>query len=413
MRIAVVTVGCRTNRAESEEMESILAESGHEIVRDGDSPDVVILNTCTVTAKADAQCRQIVRKAVGSGVRVIATGCAVELNKHSLSEAFPQVEFFGNMSKDSIVKILKPHTSCSASIFLPQRHRPILKVQEGCDNTCSYCIIPKVRGASRSVPLETILDQAKKIEEGGFREVVLSGIHLGQFGKDHNPPLTLADLVDMLLDNVQHCRLRLSSLEVNEVDDRILARMADRQLCCHLHIPLQSGDDNILIKMNRAYSTQAYGACIEKISALVPGVSIGADVIVGFPGEDESSFCKTYEFIESLPLAYLHVFAFSPRKGTPAAKMSNRVPLNIVKERSRRLRLMGNRMKSAFIQSQIGRTLDAVVESRNEKCYVATTGNFIRLAFDAPDDIRHGSLVSVRLVEAGGSIPRADLVTMM
>ncbi len=394
-------MGCRSNQAESAKIEADLLQHGHELADSADGAEVFILNSCTVTAKADAQCRRMISKALKSGQRVIVTGCSAEINKEKLLKAFPSVELFGNSEKNNIInKIGQSFQNLDNVIPVPHRHRPIVKIQDGCDNFCSYCIVPYARGRSRSRPMQDIINEAMNLEQSGFNEIVLSGIHLGMYGKDIHETIDLVVLLQALLLKTHIPRIRLSSLEVPEMNEKLLEVISEERICNHLHLPLQSGSNAILRAMNRNYTAMDYETCVQTVLRRIPDLCLGADVMVGFPGEDDSSFAETEAFIERLPLSYLHVFSFSRRDGTPAATMTGQIPENVKKSRSERLRQLGMRKRRAFISSQLGRTTPVLVESVHHTKYHATTRNFIKAVFQSTKRHPMGSLVTVTLDEA-------------
>ncbi|HSW61830.1 MAG TPA: tRNA (N(6)-L-threonylcarbamoyladenosine(37)-C(2))-methylthiotransferase MtaB [Dissulfurispiraceae bacterium] len=400
MKIAVLTLGCRSNQAESAQIEADALRYGHILANASERADICVINTCTVTEKADAQCRRMISKALKAGQRVIVTGCSAEMNRKKLLKAFPEIELFGNEDKQHIInKIGKSSERMHGFTTLPSRHRPIVKVQDGCDNFCSYCVVPYARGRSRSRSLHEVIAEVVKLESGGFNEIVLSGIHLGMYGKDHSFKSDLSHLLKELLLKTKMPRIRLSSLEVNEIHSELLEVLSEERICNHMHLPLQSGHDRILKAMNRRYSVHDYEQCVLTIWKRNPDISLGADVLVGFPGEDDKSFDEAESFIKNLPLSYLHVFPYSRREGTPAAKMQRQIPENIKKKRSQRLRQLGALKRKDFIRSQAGKIETAIVESvRHGEC-CATTGNYIKVVFQSREHHAAGSLVTVRFDE--------------
>lgn len=410
MKIAVVTMGCRSNQAESAQIEAGLLRLGHSLANASEQADICVLNTCTVTAKADAQCRRMIRKAVNAGQRVIVTGCSAEMNRARLLQVFPEIELFGNDDKQNIINVIGRSSKILHEIITPPtRHRPVVKVQDGCDNFCSYCIVPYARGRSRSRSMHEVVSEVAELESMGFNEIVLSGIHLGMYGQDTGGHTDLPQLLKELLVKTKIPRIRLSSLEVNEINDEFLEVLSEERICNHLHLPLQSGHDAILKAMNRRYTSRDYEACLLSIRNRSPDICLGSDVIVGFPGENDASFNESESFIERLPLSYLHVFPYSRREGTPAAKMSGQIQETIKKERSQRLRHAGAVMRKDFIRSQAGKIETALVESvRLGEC-CATTGNYIKVIFESRERLIKGSLVTVRLDEGFSDYCRAHV----
>lgn len=362
MNISVLTLGCKANQAESSIIEANLQSAGNNIVDLSEKPDICIINTCTVTMKSDYESRQLIRRARKAGSKVIVTGCYSELNKDRVTEMDGVDAVIDNNNKFSIINRLTGigiNTTLTPKNY--RRSRFFIKVQDGCNFACSYCIIPKARGRSSSIALENILEQVSAISDN-YSEVVLIGIHLGTYGYDLIPKVKLSELVRAILSKTDIKRIRLSSLEINEVDDELIELLHDKRLCSHLHIPLQSGDDRILSLMNRQYDSNTYRRGVEKISHVLPEISIGADIITGFPGEGEQEFDNTRRFIEALPLSYLHVFSFSPRTGTRASEMPMNIEPSLIKERSNTLIALGQRKKQAYMKRQIGKTLETLID---------------------------------------------------
>lgn len=378
----------------------------------GQTADLVILLTCTVTAVAGRQSRQMARRLAREhpDARVVVTGCDAQAAAQSYVreglEVVGHAELAGLAAR--LAKAPAPSPAPPPSLPLappdagpfclgyrpPQagRTRGLLKVQDGCDAHCAYCIVPQTRGRPRSLPLEQACQLWRQLGDSGAAEVVLTGVHLGRYGHDLTPPLGLLELVQALLAAHPAPRLRLSSLEVSEVGDSLLALMAAQpRLCDHLHIPLQSGSDRLLKAMGRPYGTATYAARLRAVARALPSVCLGADIMVGLPGEQEADFAQSEELIASLPLAYLHVFPYSPRPGTPAAQMPGRVPGPVAKARAARLRALGRQKRLAFLSSQEGRVLEAVVEASG----LARTGNYCLARLDKPAAV--GATVRVRL----------------
>lgn len=400
MKIAVLTLGCKTNQAESMRMEHALNKAGHQIVDISEKPDLCIINTCAVTSKADYQSRQVISKALKNTTKkVIVTGCYAELNKEQLENMGCDIEVIGNINKDSIINMISNGFSINnTSLGMHARHRPIVKVQDGCNYSCSYCVIPMVRGRSRSVAVDDVINEIKSYEALGYKEIVITGIHLGTYGYDLKPKKTLSFLLHNILKNTNIPRIRLSSLEVKEIDDELIQLLKEDRVCKHLHVPLQSGDDNILKLMNRTYSVRDFISGVEKILKNVPDIALGTDVIVGFPGEGELEFNNTKQLIESIPFSYLHVFPYSSRPKTKAATFTNQVPGAIKKERVSILREIGMVKKQDFIKKNIGRTLDVIVEERCYEGVIGTAGNYIKVILKDSSDAEAGMLVNAHIL---------------
>jgi|WetSurMetagenome_2_1015567.scaffolds.fasta_scaffold00106_28 threonylcarbamoyladenosine tRNA methylthiotransferase MtaB len=399
MKIAVLTIGCRTNQAESAHLEEALGKLGHEITNLPVGADIVIINSCSVTASADRQSRQLISRALKAGAKVIVTGCYADLNREKLINQFDGIQVVTNNLKDNIIDLIPGQRQNNPeSETNIRRHRPIIKVQDGCNNSCSYCVIPLARGRARSILPESVLEEALKYESLGFHEIVLSGIHLGQYGQDLNPVINLDNLLRLLIRETGISRIRLSSIELSEVTDEILDIMKGGRICHHLHIPLQGGTDKILKSMNRHYTIDEYKSCVEHIVASCGNVGIGADVMTGFPGEGDKDFESALLNIAALPLSYLHVFPFSARPGTEAIEMPDQVPVQVKKQRTAMMLELGESKRARFILQNLGCEHDIVVESSVNGGIIGTTSNYIRVVVDSGNDIMPGSLIKIRIV---------------
>lgn len=396
MKVSVLTLGCKVNQAESSQIEGSIKAHGHSLVELSDRPEVCIINTCTVTAKSDYQSRQLIRRAQKAGAKVIVTGCYSELNKSAVKAMDGIIDVADNSDKLHTIKELVGLTSTGLSDIENNKSRFFVKVQDGCSFSCSYCIIPKARGASRSVAISEVTEKVSQASSL-YSEVVLTGIHLGTYGYDLIPKVSLYDLVKCILTDTLIKRIRLSSLEINEINEGLLSLIQGDRVCKHLHIPLQSGDDRILRLMNRNYNVNDFLKGIDDIYRKIPGISIGTDVIAGFPGEGEREFRNTIDILDSLPLSYIHVFPYSDRPGTKASAMPDTVSPQDKKERSSMLRGLSMAKKRAYMQLQIGKTLDAVIEERLDEYHcIGITGNYLKLKV-ATKENRHRDLVPVRV----------------
>jgi threonylcarbamoyladenosine tRNA methylthiotransferase MtaB len=285
------------------------------------------------------------------------------------------------------------------------RTRPFLKIQDGCDTFCTYCIVPLARGRSRSLPLENVLDNIGKLAKAGYREVVLTGIHLGAYGHDLSPATNLSTVMERIQELRPIDRVRLSSIEPFELTEKILAQALKSDIFCrHFHIPLQSGDAGILKKMGRPYSPQLFGDLINKIHRFMPDAAIGVDVLIGFPGESESAFKNTYKLIEKLPISYLHVFPFSARPGTKAADLPDKVDAGIIKDRCERMRILGNEKRMKFYQAFVGQVLSILIETEREASTNFLKGissNYLPVLIDAGDKFKN-KIVEVQIQKLEG-----------
>ena len=387
MKIGLTTLGCKVNQCDAAALSKILQDCQHIIVPFNSIADVYIINTCTVTAFADFQARQLIRRATRTnpGARIIVTGCYAQTQAEALAGIDGVTLVAGNDQKHRIADLLTCPVSeaqkiVAGDIFrhteflsapvsrLMDRTRAFLKIQDGCDSFCTYCIVPYARGKSRSLPHQSVLDGVRDFIEQGCREIVLTGIHLGYYGQDLFPRIDLTRLLEPILSDNPDVRFRLSSIEPNEISSALLGLFGQyKNLCPHLHIPLQSGDDAILQMMKRQYDAAFFRSLISKVAAASPDIAIGMDVMVGFPGEGETQFDQTRKLLSDLPVAYLHVFPYSERPGTAATAFHPKVPEKIKKERAAILRELGAKKREAFSLRFLGQTLPVLVERTKDK----------------------------------------------
>jgi len=409
MKVSILTLGCKVNQSESAIIEGTLINNGFSIVGLSEQPDYSIINTCTVTAKSDYQSRQLIRRAVKSGSKVIVTGCYSQLKPNDINNIEGDISIVDNMNKLHIINMLINNIK-SITFNYSNRSRPYLKVQDGCNFRCTYCIVPKARGRSKSVDIKDVVMQAIQLEQAGFQEIVLTGIHLGLYGHDLRPKAKLSDLLKTLLKNTTIRRIRLSSIEVKEVDNELIDLLKEQRICKHIHIPLQSGDDTILKLMNRRYTRKDYVSVVEKILNKVPGIAVGADVIVGFPGEGYTEFLNTKRLLDSIPIAYLHIFPFSSRPNTLASKMSNQNTHYIKKERFNDLNALNIKKKRAYMLSHINKTLDIIIEEqRTDHTLIGTSSNYLKVRVPAKGYPK-GSLVYVGVSKIEGDMLGGDSI---
>lgn len=389
VKVSIVTLGCKVNQAEMSEMESTLRGQGHEIVGLDSEPDVCVVNTCTVTAKSDYQSRQMIRRAGRSGARVIVTGCYSELKGNEVGRMEGVEKVVGNLDKSNIISLIDANTSNGTGSLQGGRTRFFLKVQDGCNNACTYCIVHVARGRSRSITPDKVIENINRAVDAGYKEVVLTGIHLGQYGSDLAGGASVKALVSEVLNKTTINRLRLSSFEVTEIEEGLLGLFENPRLMPHLHVPLQSGDDDVLKMMNRGYDTTLFSLIITDIHKRLPHAAIGTDIIAGFPGESQEAFENTVKLVEELPFTYLHVFPYSFRPGTPAAEMEDIVGDTERKGRAARLRELSKAKKSSFLDAQVGSVREALFEERVENgMYRGTTDNYLRILAPSEHDIR-------------------------
>jgi threonylcarbamoyladenosine tRNA methylthiotransferase MtaB len=433
MKVAIESHGCRLNQAEGDGLARLLREAGHELVDDPAQADYFVLNGCTVTHDADADARRRIRAVhrLDANTKILVTGCFA--NAHpELAAELPGVEaVFGNVEKDELPAALatptqglirldsltrkrpgqRPLIAAARMADLPvaspkNRARAYLKVQDGCNYQCSFCIVPQVRGRSRSVELETARSQMRELVAEGRPEVALTGVHLGTWGWDIGQREGgLASLVEGLLSEVGESRIRLGSLDPHELSPQLVDLMAREapRLCRHFHLPVQSGDDGILAAMRRAHRDEDLRRSLPAAVAAVRGVAIGSDIIVGFPGEDEGAFERSVALFDDLPLHYAHVFTYSPRAGTHAAELHERPDLrvapDVAKRRNRVLRDRVARNWHAFRETQLGEELEVMVWRRRHRKtgkLVGLTDNYIKVQFEGPDEML-GRSARVRL----------------
>jgi threonylcarbamoyladenosine tRNA methylthiotransferase MtaB len=420
---SIENFGCRATEADASALSSSLLASGLRLAADPNAADVIVLNTCTVTAAADAQAREAVRKIhrANPAARIIVTGCYAQRAPDELASIEGVEWVVGNSHLARIPGILRAHQPraesndfilaadlatdalslargpakiltgdifAQSAVFMApaalsthDRTRPILKIQDGCNNRCSYCVIPFVRGKSRSLTPDEVVREVRALCEAGAKEIVLSGINLGSYGRDFVPRATLAEIIRRILDETALDQLRFSSIEPQDVTEDFVALVASSpRVARHFHIPLQSGSDAILRAMHRWYRTAHYAERLHRIRGMLPDAAIGADVIVGFPGETDAQFRETFEFIERLPFTYLHVFSFSERPGTAAAALGERVPVNAIRERARSLRDLSQQKAAEFRATQAGRRARALTLARGDDTQTeALTGNYLKV----------------------------------
>jgi threonylcarbamoyladenosine tRNA methylthiotransferase MtaB len=410
----VENFGCRATQADGAAIERQLLARGMKRAHRAVEAEIVVLNTCTVTASADKDARACIRRVhrENPGARILVTGCYAQRAPEELS-ALPGVSLVvGNSHKHLLAEYAAPLMSGNGFVPLAQiggsdsrlvvgdifahtelmaapvfntnsseKTRPNLKVQDGCNNRCSFCIIPYVRGRSRSLKLEQVLYEVDALVAGGYREIVLSGINLGRWGRDLSPRLNFAAMLRAILQQTAIEKIRISSVEPMDWTNELIELVASSaRIAKHVHVPMQSGSDRILRRMHRRYRPWHYAARIERIRRAMPDAAIGADVMVGFPGETDVDLEQTRSLVKRLPITYLHVFTYSSRPGTPSAEMPDQVPVEVAQERNRILRELSARKKREFMQSFIGRKLEAITLTHREgDSTQALTDNYLKL----------------------------------
>jgi len=422
---ALITLGCKVNQCETAYLEERLRGAGYGIVPFSRRADLYCLNTCAVTARAAMESRQLIRRALRQNpeARVVVTGCYAQIAPAEIAAVSGVSLILGTGEKLALLDYLAApvsgatpavHAGDPRQTGIPQplvlsafagRTRAFLKIQDGCDASCSYCIVPHARGRSRSIPATPVLEQVERFLAGGFREIVLTGIHLGQWGQDLEPPRHLNSLIGDIFAQCPPARLRLSSLEPGEITGELLDRMASEpRLCPHLHVPLQSGDAAILGQMNRTYHPPFYRDLVRDAVTRIPHLAVGADILVGFPGETDACFLSTYRLLEALPLAYLHVFPFSPRPGTPAAVMKGRVAPPVIRTRSALLRDLDRAKRLTFMGRFVGTVRPVLLEGRSaaDGGRLGFSDNYIPVLVNS-GDIGENRLLLARFEEIQGN----------
>ncbi len=421
-KAVVHVLGCKVNQAEAAAMARLLEKHGYEVDRNAGDPDLVVVNTCCVTAKAEGKSRRAAGRLAERypGAQVVVTGCLAEVNPSSLGGLPGHPVILGTHQKDHFERFLLagPEASPGGTLRaasecvtfmdlgatgISGRARTFLKVQDGCSQRCAYCVVPIARGPSRSLSPDRVVSHARDLQAEGYAEIVLTGVHLGSYGRDLDPSLRVEDLLVELLAECRSVRFRLSSIEPQDISLRMISLTADNpRVCRHFHIPLQSGDDEILVRMGRPYRAALMGELTSTILERIPDACVGYDVMVGFPGEDEQSFRKTEEFVRNSGAAYLHVFPYSPRPGTRAASFTPRVREEVARRRVEELRALSVNMRRRFYERFLGRTLKAIPESEPDVgggSVLARTDNYIPVRVHGPAHLLKRSGFSVLLNE--------------
>ncbi len=400
-------------------MAALFLDAGYEVVDFHQVADVYIVNTCAVTLQAERKSRQALRKTREQNpeATLVMVGCYPQVAKDQLS-AMPEIDLIvGSAEKPRVVELVERVRQASSPLIAVSewtdearfelisasqevgRTRATVKVQDGCQQFCSYCIIPYARGPERSRTVESVVEEVAALVQQGFREVVLTGIHLGSYGKDLQPAIELADLVEAVLRVRGLDRLRLSSVEPNEITDSLLALFSRYpNFCRHLHIPLQSGEDHILKAMNRRYDTAQYRQVIEQVRRYVERMAITTDIIVGFPGETDGQFQLTCEFVRSIGFSRMHVFRYSRRPGTPAAALKEQTPAAVKEQRSYTLIDLAEAMGETYRRQMLGETWDVLWESEHEGWWIGHTDTYVKV-YTIQQGIQSGSVSPVTITD--------------
>ncbi len=418
-RVAFYTFGCRLNQAETAILQRSFEQSGYRVVNFKEPADMVVVNTCTVTENGDADTRRLVNKInrINPGARIALVGCQAQIQREKLLD-LPNVQWVvGNSRKMELVEVLQENQQqeipqviapviSRRSFTLPvagidrQHTRANLKIQDGCDFFCSFCVIPFARGRARSRKFSDIMDEARQLVAAGHRELVLTGINIGTYSFEKK---TVFDVLQKLQELEGLDRLRISSIEPTTIPEQLFRQMnADGKLCRYLHVPLQSGSDEILRAMNRRYTAQEFADFIQLAHKRVTGICLGTDVIVGFPGETERHFDDTYHLLLDLPLTYFHVFSYSERQWAKSRKLNGQVEPEIIEQRSRRLRELSTRKRRVYLQENIGTTQKVLFEQQKKGFWTGLTDTYIRVKVKSENDL-HNTFALVRLEQIEGN----------
>jgi threonylcarbamoyladenosine tRNA methylthiotransferase MtaB len=417
--VTLHTLGCKLNYSETSTLSGVFHQKGYKLADFGEKSDIFVLNTCSVTDNADKECRQIIRSVLNQNpdTYVIITGCYAQLKPGEIAsikgvdlvlgthEKFKLFEYAENFEKKSISCVFTSPIDevtdfdYAYSSDTDSRTRAFLKIQDGCDYNCSFCTIPLARGSSRSLAIDKVIENAQKLIDTGYREIVLTGVNTGDYSFSRNGSGNKLKLADVLyeLDKLDIKRLRISSIEPNLLTDDIiqLTKSSDK-FCNHFHIPLQSGDMDVLKLMRRRYNVAQYAELIDKLNEEIPDIGIGVDVIVGFPGETDESFLNTYEFLDKLKASYLHVFSYSERKDTHAVTLPGNVEIHKRKKRSRMLRELSLKKKEAFYKKNLFKEKNVLFETIKNGNVYGFTDNYIKVKAEANPDFEN-KIIKVKL----------------
>jgi len=407
-KVALDTLGCKLNQAETELLAKQFAEAGYKLVSPADEADVYILNTCTVTHIADRKSRHLLRLAHGRNpdALVVATGCYAERVPREIARIEGVDLVLGNEQKPHLVQLLEEtgrlgrplsvQMDSTSSLHAGFRTRAFIKVQDGCNSFCSYCIVPLVRGREKSLPVAQVVAEVGHRIANGYKEVVLTGTEIGSYSYNG---VNLRGLLEHILAETDVTRLRLSSLQPQEISPELVSLWRDNRLCCHFHLSLQSGSDGVLNRMKRRYSISDYQQSVSLVRTLVPEAAITTDIIVGFPGEASAEFEQSYKICQELGFARIHVFPYSPRQGTQASQIPNQVEDRVKKERSQRMLVLAKESAQNFSQQFLGKTMPVLWEKRSDdSIWSGLTDNYIKVYTRSDEDLTN-KLLPVKLVE--------------
>lgn len=426
--VAFLTLGCRVNQYETEAIAEAFINEGYRMVDFEEKADVYVINTCTVTSIGDKKSRQMIRKAKKKNPQavVVVAGCYSQVAPGEVAAIEGVDIIVGTSGKSQIPDLVKEYLESGSQINHVQdimnikrfeemeideyqdRTRAFLKIQDGCDRYCSYCLIPYARGHIRSRAPEKIIHEVEKLAAGGFKEIILSGIHVASYGKDIGG-ITLTDVIEKIsaIDGIE--RIRIGSIDPTFFDENTVNRLGKvKKLCPHFHLSLQSGCNETLKRMNRHYTTDEYKAIVEDLRRTIPDVSITTDIIVGFPGETDEEFETTYSFLKEIALSKMHVFKFSPRKGTRAAQMDNQVDPVVKEKRSHRVIELDRYLENNFISSFIGRNMKVLFEETKDGYAYGYTENYVRVRVPSDEELI-GKIMTVRLDACTGEMADGEL----
>ena len=427
-KVAFCSLGCKVNQYETNAMTQKFIENGYEVVEFEDIADVYIVNTCTVTSIADRKSRQMLRRAKehNKDAIVVACGCYAQVAAKEIKSIKEVDLIIGNNEKNNIVNIVeelrnnKIESECVSDVMYKQEYvefgpttytektRAVIKVQDGCDRFCSYCLIPFARGHIRSRQIENVVDEVKKVVADGFKEVVITGIHVASYGRDLANGVTLIDLLEKInmVDGLE--RIRMSSIEPIIMTDEFIDRLAKLdKLCNHFHLSLQSGCTDTLKRMNRRYTAEEFEDATKRIRAKFPDVTLTTDIIVGFPGESDEEFGETYKFLKRISFYHMHVFKYSPRKGTKAAVMPNQIDSQTKEERSKTLIELSNENKLHYNKLYIGRAVEVLFEEKDGEYFKGHTKNYMMVKFKTDENVEN-KIIKVNVVDADGECLYAE-----
>lgn len=421
-KVAFCSLGCKVNQYETNAMAQKFIENGYEVVEFDEFADVYIVNTCTVTNVADRKSRQMLRRAkeINNKSILVACGCYAQVAKEELKKIEEIDLIIGNNEKKDIISIIENHIGengteeqvsdvmykCEyvelGSTTYTEKTRAVIKVQDGCDRFCSYCLIPFARGHIRSRKIENVIDEVKKIVDEGIKEIIITGIHVASYGRDFKDGTSLIDLLEKInkIENLH--RIRLSSIEPVIITDEFVQRLSKLdKICDHFHLSLQSGCTETLKRMNRRYTADEFEQATKRLRAKFPNASLTTDVIVGFPGETENEFNETFEFLKNIKFYQMHVFKYSPRKGTKAAVMPNQIDGKVKEERSKKLIELSHENELYYNTSNIGKDVEVLFEERDGEYIKGHTTNYIVVKYKTDNDDFINQIISVKVKKVG------------